>query len=73
MKIKVPHGVGTTLEIDVADGATAELILGHADVVTVCGAQNAVRVNQAEVPLNTPLKDGDVVEPVQAANEKATC
>ena len=71
MKIEVLYGTDTKIEIIVNDGATVADALKNKTVVTVCGEQGAARVNQVEVTPATPLKEGDVVEPVTVANEKS--
>ena len=71
MKVLVIHGTEDRVTIELAEGSTVETALKHPITVTVCGDQGAARVNTTEVPVNTPLKDGDTVEPVTVANEKA--
>ena len=71
MKVKITHGTDTKFEIEVPEGATVQTVLGNNKVVTICGEQGAARVNTTEVPVNTEVYDGDTIEPVTVANEKA--
>lgn len=71
MKIKITHGTGTNFEIEVPDGSTVETCLKHPSVVTICGEQGAARLDTAEVAVDTKVKEGQTLEPVTVANEKA--
>lgn len=71
MKIQVTYGTEITITITVVEGSTVADVLKNPLVMTVCGEQGAARLNTTEVPVTTPLKDGDTVEPVTMANEKA--
>lgn len=71
MKITIKQGVDNEFSIDVPNGATVETVLHNADVITICGEQGAARIAGTEVPTDTVVKDGDVIEPVSKANEKA--
>jgi hypothetical protein len=71
MKVTVKHGVDTKFDIEVPDGATVETVLKDNTVVTVCGEHGAARVNSADAKVDTLVKEGDVLEPVTVANEKA--
>ena len=72
MNVQVKHGVDGGFEITVSNGATVGDVLRHPDVVTICGELGAARIDGAEVDPKTTIREGDVIEPMSVANEKAT-